>query len=1059
MKRVLVLGSGPIIIGQAAEFDYSGSQACKSLKEEGIDTILVNSNPATIMTDLDIGGTVYIEPLNLECVTKIIDKERPDAILPTMGGQTALNLAEELHKAGVLDRFNVKMLGTPVSAIEDSEDREKFKAMMERLGEPVPKSFIANALEDALSRELKYPVILRPAFTLGGTGGGIVHNEQELRRILPQGLARSIIHQVLVEECVLGWYEFEYEVMRDGADNCIVICSMENLDPMGVHTGESIVVAPAQTLRDNEHQTLRSAAIRIIRALGIEGGCNVQFAVNPKNFEYKVIEVNPRVSRSSALASKATGYPIAKVSAKIAAGKRLDGIMNTVTGSTPASFEPALDYIVVKIPRWPFDKFRSADRVLGTQMKSTGEVMGIGRTFEEALQKAIRSLDIKRQGICADGRVQYTDKAKLTKFLKVPTDNRIFSVYDALSSGFTVNEISLLSGINPFFISKIRRIRKIELQLKKKVSPGILRIAKQAGFTDRQISISSGLPEGRVKEMRESIGLAPAYKMVDTCAAEFDARTPYYYSSWERESESFPSANRKVVIIGAGPIRIGQGIEFDYCCVHGSMALKEAGVDSILINNNPETVSTDSDCSTKLYFEPLLFEDVLNVLELEKPDGVIVQFGGQTSINIAEQIKRSGFTILGTSAESINIAEDRYEFAKCAESLGIPLADWGTARTFEEASIIAQRIGYPVLVRPSYVLGGAGMEIVNGSSELSAYIAEAAKVSSEHPILIDKYLQDSIEVDVDAVSDGNDVYIGGIMEHIEYAGVHSGDAAMVLPPQTLPKHVLDKIREHTFSLARRLRIIGLMNIQFAVKSGIVYCLEVNPRASRTIPFVSKVINVQLAKLATRVMLGRSLRELGFAGEGVPKGIAVKEVVFPFYKLPGVDVVLGPEMKSTGEVMGISDNFGTAFYKAFTAAGSDLPLQSGKVFITVRDSDKPRMIPIARDFVNLGFELLATPGTAKALGDERIPVTEVNKISQGSPSILDSFESVSLVINTPTIGRNPKRDGYAIRRACIESNKPYITTVTGARAVVEAIKAAKGNSVSVKSLNEYYSEPN
>jgi carbamoyl-phosphate synthase large subunit len=926
IKKVMVTGSGPIIIGQAAEFDYSGSQACKSLREEGYETVLVNSNPATIQTDPDTADVVYIEPLVPEILEKIIEKERPDGILPSMGGQTGLNLVSELSDLGVLEKYGVKVLGTSVTAIKAAEDRESFARLMEDIGEPIPSSKAVKTLEQAIdaAEAIGYPVIIRPAYTLGGTGGGVAHDRSELEEVASFGLSVSMIHQVLIEKSLLGWYEFEYEVMRDGNDNCITICNMENLDPMGIHTGESIVVAPAQTLMDKEHQNLRSAALKIIRALEIEGGCNVQFAVNPVKWDYYVIEVNPRVSRSSALASKATGYPIAKISAKIAVGLSLDEIRNDVTKETPASFEPALDYIVTKIPRWPFDKFKTADKRIGTQMKSTGEVMAIGRTFEESLQKAVRSLDIKRHGICADTRKTWPLE-KIKEGLKTPTHDRLFQIYDALKRGMTVAEVNRLSGVNVWFLHKLNVILEMEKKLESlettDASDDIIFNAKRLGFSDYQLSRLLGTDYNSARNIRKNAA-TPAYKMVDTCAAEFEAKTPYYYSSYETVDEVSVSENKKVLLLGSGPIRIGQGIEFDYCCVHGVIALKEEGLEAIIVNNNPETVSTDYDTSDKLYFEPLTLEDVLNIIEKEKPMGIIVQFGGQTPLNLAVPLAKRGVKILGTSPESIDTAEDREKFTKIMNRLEIPQAEYGTGFSYEEAKGIADSIGYPVLVRPSYVLGGRAMEIVYEDEQLEEYMEEAAQVSPEHPVLIDRFLEDAIEVDVDAVSDGSEVYIGGIMEHIEQAGVHSGDSACILPPQSLDKTVLQTIKDYTERLALALRVVGLLNIQFAVKSGRVYVLEANPRASRTVPFVSKATGAPLAKIATKVMLGKTLRELGFVGERKIRHIAVKEAVFPFLKLPGVDPVLSPEMKSTGEVMGIDFDFGLAYYKSQVLDNAD-----------------------------------------------------------------------------------------------------------------------------------------
>ncbi|MDI6654393.1 MAG: carbamoyl-phosphate synthase large subunit, partial [Candidatus Hydrothermarchaeota archaeon] len=921
-----------------------------------------------------------------------------------------------------------------------------------------------------------------------GTGGGVAHNEAELKSVVKRGLEASMVHQVLVEQSLLGWYEYEYEVMRDRNDNCITVCNMENVDPMGIHTGESIVVAPAQTLSDEDHQRLRSAALKIIRALKIEGGCNIQFAVNPKKWEYYVIEVNPRVSRSSALASKATGYPIAKIAAKIAVGMTLDEIPNDVTKETPASFEPALDYIVTKIPRWPFDKFRDAEKTIGTQMKSTGEVMAIGRTFEESLQKAIRSLDIKRFGICADGRKYETDLSVIKQNLVKPTDKRLFYIYDALKAGMSVEEVNRLTNISPFFLHKIKNILEIE----NKLGYELIKKAKVLGFSDRQLAYllnseasaqdprSSAIPQGsaqsksvlltqapasyrkscyrkcREKEVRAFRKEKPVYKMVDTCAAEFEAKTPYYYSTYEQTDEVKVSKRKKVIILGGGPIRIAQGIEFDYSCVHGVIALKEEGIESIIINNNPETVSTDYDTSDRLYFEPITLEDVLDVIEKEKPYGIIVQFGGQTSLNLAVPLAEEGIRILGTSPDNIDRAEDRKRFTEVLNKLGIPQADYGTGFSFEEAKEIAERIGYPVLVRPSYVLGGRAMEIVYDEAHLEQYMQEAIEVSEDHPVLIDKFLQEAIEVDVDAVSDGKDVFIGGIMEHIEHAGIHSGDSAMVLPPQTLGRGVIRKIKDYTAKLARELQVIGLLNIQYAVKGSTVYVLEANPRASRTVPFVSKAVGVPLAKIATKVMLGKSLKELGYVGERKIRHVAVKESVFPFVKLPGVDPVLGPEMQSTGEVMGIDFDFGKAFFKAELAAGNTLPAK-GSIFISVRKPDVDKIAPVAKRLYELGFKILATDGTLEALEKHGIAGTLVKKISDGSPNILDRMteRSVDLIINTPTAGKIPYTDGFYIRRYAVDLNIPYITTITGAEVAVKAIESIAKGEITIRSLNEYH----
>lgn len=1055
ISKIMVIGSGPIIIGQAAEFDYSGSQACKALREEGYEVVLVNSNPATIQTDKEIADIIYVEPLVPEVVARIIERERPDGVLPTMGGQTGLNLVTQLAELGILEKYGVETLGTSIESIKRAEDRELFAELMREINEPIPESKAVRSVGDALetAEAIGYPVIIRPAYTLGGTGGGVANNEEELKEIASRGLKASLVNQVLIEKSLLGWYEYEYEVMRDSIDNCITVCNMENIDPMGIHTGESIVVAPAQTLSDVDHQKLRSAALKIIRALKIEGGCNIQFAVHPERWEYYVIEVNPRVSRSSALASKATGYPIAKIAAKIAIGLTLDEIPNDVTKETPASFEPSLDYVVVKIPRWPFDKFREADKIIGTQMKSTGEVMAIGRTFEEALQKAIRSLDIGRHGICADGREEEKDIKKIVKELKHPTDKRIFYIYDALKAGLSIEEINKITGISPFFLYKIKNILDMENKLLSvKPTLSVLQKAKKLGFSDKQLAYIFKTSEENIRKIRK----APAYKMVDTCAAEFEAKTPYYYSSYESVDEVKVSKRKKIIIVGAGPIRIGQGIEFDYCCVHGVLALREEGIEAIIINNNPETVSTDYDVSDKLYFEPLTFEDVMNVIEKEKPYGVIVQFGGQTSINLAVPLAKAGVKILGTSPENIDRAEDRERFTRVLKKLGIPQAPYGTAFSFEEAKEIASKIGYPVLVRPSYVLGGRAMDIVYDEASLQRYISEAVKVSGEHPILIDKFLDNAIEIDVDAVADGKDVFIGGIMEHIEHAGVHSGDSACVLPPQTLSRRTIETIKDYTRKIARELNVIGLLNIQLAVKNGKVYVLEVNPRASRTVPFVSKAIGIPLAKLATKVILGKSLKELGYVGEAKIRHIAVKEAVFPFAKLPGVDPVLGPEMKSTGEVMGIDFDFGKAYYKAQVAAGNTLP-KKGRVFISVRKEDRAKIRSIAEKLYELGFEILATNGTLEAIEKAGVRARLVRKVSEGSPNILDMMlkREIDLIINTPTAGKIPYTDGFYIRRYAVDLGIPYITTITAAEAAVKAMDSIRKGGITIRSLDDYH----
>ena len=1048
IKKVLIIGSGPIQIVQAAEFDYSGSQACKSLREEGIETVLVNSNPATIQTDMDMADTVYTEPLTPEIVSEIIKKENVDAILPTMGGQTGLNIATGLGDLGLLD--GIKVLGSDIQTIKDVEDRDLFGHFMDKLNEPIPKCHAVESVEEAIEavKDIGYPVIVRPAFTLGGTGGGVAYNEEELIEIATHGLDMSFINQVLIDESVLGWKEFEYEVMRDKEDTCIIVCNMENIDPMGIHTGESVVVAPAQNLNDRDSQALRDASIKIIRALGIQGGCNIQFAVNPETGEYKVIEVNPRVSRSSALASKATGYPIAKISSKIALGMTLDEIKNDITKETPASFEPAIDYVVVKIPRWPFDKFRGINREIGVQMKATGEVMAIGRTFEEAIQKAIRSLDMGHDGF---EYVEYTEDD-----LANPTDERLFQLYSAIKDGMDLDKIQKLTNIDKFFLYKIRNIVNFENEVteEKLNDADFLRKAKQRGCSNKRLAALSNQTEEYIRNLLNRFNIKQSYKMVDTCAAEFEAKTPYYYSTYDSGNELKSSNKKKIVILGAGPIRIGQGIEFDYCCVHSSLALKDEGIETILINNNPETVSTDYDISDKLFFEPITFEDVMGIIDQEKPDGVIVQFGGQTSINLAVPLANAGVKILGTPYESIDGVEDRELFAKLLNKLHIHQAPYGTANSFEEAREIAERITFPVLVRPSYVIGGRAMEIVYDNNELEKYMKEAVKVSPEHPILVDKFLEDAIELDVDVLCDGEEVFIAGIMEHIEEAGVHSGDSACVIPPQTIPEHILNTIREYSTKLALELDVKGLMNIQYAVKldEEMVYIIEANPRASRTVPFVSKAIGVPLAKVATWIMTGAKLKDFNLTKEIKIDHVAVKESVFPFLKLPESDTVLGPEMKSTGESIGVDENFGMAFYKSQLAAGMDLP-KEGKIFISVKEQDKKKIRPIAEKAANLGFELAATSGTADAA--KGVDIEKIKKVSQGSPNIRDAIlnKEIDLIINTSE-GKQSAQDGYIIRRLAIELGIPYVTTLSGARAALNAIEAVQNNEITVKSLNEH-----
>jgi len=1063
IKKVLIIGSGPIQIGQAAEFDYSGSQACLSLREEGIKTVLVNNNPATIQTDTDIADIVYLEPITSSTIEKIIAKEKPDGILPTMGGQTGLNMAVELDRLGILKKYNVEVLGTPIDTINNAEGRREFADLMRKIGEPVCKSksvFSLHEAEEAVF-EIGYPVIIRPGFTLGGTGGGVAFSEKEFSKVVQRALSRSKNGEALVEEYIGGWKEIEYEVMRDSNNNCITICNMENFDPMGIHTGESIVVAPTQTLTDTEYQMLRSASLNIIRALGVEGGCNVQFGLHPESMEYRVIEVNPRVSRSSALASKATGYPIARVAAKIAVGMTLDEIPNEVTKTTPASFEPALDYIVVKIPRWPFDKFRGMPRYIGTEMKSTGEVMSIGRTFEEALQKAVRSLDQKRMGICADGRKEESDDMKIRDALEHPTDARLFYVYDALKKGWSVDEVHRLTKIDKFFLEKIVNIVEMEKALKKsRLDKKLLREAKELGFSDMQISQLTGMGEKDVKKLRKESEIKPCYKMVDTCAAEFEAKTPYYYSSYESEEESKASERKKIIMLGAGPIRIGQGVEFDYCTVHAILALRELGYEAIIINNNPETVSTDFDTSDKLYFEPLTIEDVLNIVELEDRNllGIMVQFGGQTAINISKGLSDAGVRILGTQADAIDLASDRGRFEKLLEKLKIPAPRWGMAKSFDDALEVAHKLEYPVLVRPSYVLGGRAMEIVFNDEDLGSYMREATEVSPEHPILVDKFLDDAVEIDVDAVCDGEDVYIGGIMEHIEEAGIHSGDSCCVVPPQTLSEKVIEDVTDYTKRMALALETKGLINIQYAVKDRVVYVLEANPRSSRTIPFISKATGVPLAKIAVRTIMGEKLKDIldSFDYTKRINHVAVKEVVLPFDKLR-IDPILSPEMRSTGEAMGIDHNFGNAFYKAQEGAGIKLP-DKGNVFISVGgDKEKIEVAKLAKELEKLGFEIYATEGTQEVLTKYDVKSKLLKKVFEGSPNVVDMIEGKRLdfVINVPKRGAKAAEDEKKIRFAILDYDVAYVTTMAGARAAIGAIRSARKGDIETKSINEYF----
>ena len=1051
LKKVMVIGSGPIVIGQAAEFDYAGTQACKALREENIEIVLINSNPATIMTDTNMADRIYVEPLTLEFAARIVEQERPDGLIGTLGGQTGLNLATQLAKAGVLDRFGVDLLGTSLEAIERAEDRDRFRETMREIGEPVPDSAIVNTIEEAVvfSRTIGFPVIIRPAYTLGGTGGGIAWNEEELREICSRGLLMSMIHQVLVERCVIGWKEIEYEVMRDAAGTCITVCSMENFDPMGIHTGDSIVVAPAQTLGDQEYQMLRTASLKIIRALGIEGGCNIQFALNPKSYRYYVIEVNPRVSRSSALASKATGYPIARVAAKIAVGLRLDEIPNAVTQKTLACFEPTIDYIVVKIPRWPFDKFRFADRTVGTQMKATGEVMAIERSFEAALLKGIRSLEIGAYGLRSKTVAQWGEM-EIEEGLRHATDERLFAVAEAFRRGMMVEEVEELSHIDPWFLHKIRNLVELEADLREAGQEGLsdelLARAKRFGFSDHEVAALAGLPEAKLRERRRQLGLIPPYKMVDTCAAEFEAVTPYYYSTYEREDEVVRAQQPRVIVIGAGPIRIGQGIEFDYCTVHAVWALREEGFQSIIINNNPETVSTDFDTSDKLYFEPITEEDTLHIIAREQPVGVVVQFGGQTAINLAGVFHANGVPILGTDFEGIDIAEDRDRFERLLRELDIPKPAGRGVTSLTEAAQVADEIGYPVLVRPSYVLGGRAMEIVYSEEELLSYMHLASDVSPRHPILVDKYVVGK-ELEVDLISDGEQVLIPGMMEHIERAGVHSGDSMAVCPPVSLSREVQDQVVDCATRLARALRVRGLMNIQFVLDAeGTLYVLEVNPRASRTVPYLSKITGIAMVNVATKCMLGRTLAELGYAPGLYPPRpyYAVKAPVFSFAKLTEVDINLGPEMKSTGEIMGIDLDYPTALYKAMVAAGVEVP-EGGALIATIADRDKEEAGELIRQFGELGFRIYATAGTQAYLKSIGVASTVVRKIHEGSPNIADLVRSgeIHLVLNTLSPERNPEREGARIRRASVEHAIPCLTSLDTARALLFALSSRRG----------------
>jgi carbamoyl-phosphate synthase large subunit len=1107
IKKVMVIGSGPIVIGQAAEFDYAGTQACRALREEGVEVVLVNSNPATIMTDTDIADRVYIEPLTVDFARQIIARERPDGLLPTLGGQTGLNLATELANHGILEEFGVQLLGTPLRAIREAEDREEFRSLMHRIGEPVPESWIVETEEqlEEVARQGIYPLIVRPAYTLGGTGGGFAHTREELMEIGSRGLKLSMRHQVMIERCLLGWKEIEYEVMRDGAGNCITICNMENLDPMGVHTGDSIVVAPSQTLSDKEYQMLRSASLKIIRALGIEGGCNVQLALDPHSSQYYVIEVNPRVSRSSALASKATGYPIARVAAKIAVGLHLDEIPNAVTKKTLACFEPALDYVVVKIPRWPFDKFVTADHTITTQMKATGEVMAIDRTFEAALLKAVRSLETGTYGLRSKNSHQLTE-TQIEERIRVPNHERLFIIAEAFRRGYTVEEIAELSNIDRWFLRKIEGLVKLEQEITAAASrnswdygtPGkagqrgatgspasprspsrpliptdLLQRAKQMGLPDRYLAEIAGVGEDEIRRLRQEAGIEPVYKMVDTCAAEFEAETPYFYSAMERESEFLEGSRlaetdtenpepgtlkprKRAIVIGSGPIRIGQGIEFDYCSVHSAWALREAGYESVIINNNPETVSTDFDTSDRLYFEPLTAEDVLEIIKREEPEGVIVQFGGQTAINLAEPLHKAGVRILGSSFDSIDQAEDRNRFERLLNELNIPKPPGRAVTSVDAALQVAREIGFPVLVRPSYVLGGRAMEIVNSEEELLSYMTYAVDVSPKAPILVDKYLLGK-EVEVDLISDGVDVLIPGIMEHIERAGIHSGDSMAVYPPQSIAPEVIDQVVSHAIALSRALEVRGLMNIQYVVENGVAYILEVNPRASRTIPYLSKITGVPMVRVATNVMLGKTLSEQGYSTGLWPARnlVAVKAPVFSFAKLHRVDVGLGPEMKSTGEILGIDTDFSRALYKAMIASGIAVPTEGGTLLATIADRDKEEALPILQGFVDFGFRVVATAGTARFLKEHGIEATAVKKIQEGSPNMLNLVRSgeVALLINTLSNNKVSELDASKTRRASVELGVPCLTSLDTARALLMALRSQR-EGLQCLTIDEY-----
>jgi len=1071
IKKIMIVGSGPIVIGQACEFDYSGVQACKALREEGYEVVLVNSNPATIMTDPEFADRTYIEPLDADILTEIIRRERPDALLPTLGGQTGLNLAMELSQSGVLDRFHVEMLAAKASVIHKAEDREAFKQAMQRIGLDLPRSGSAHSYEEACAVRDEigdYPLVIRPGYTLGGTGGGIARNDEEFREIVQRGLFYSPTTEVLIEESVLGWKEYELEVMRDRKDNVVIVCSIENVDAMGVHTGDSITVAPAQTLTDREYQRMRDAALAVMREIGVDtGGSNVQFAINPDNGRMVIIEMNPRVSRSSALASKATGFPIAKIAAKLAVGYTLDEIRNDITRETPACFEPSIDYVVTKIPRFAFEKFTAADNTLGTQMKSVGEAMSIGKTFRQSFQKALRSLETGRAGFGADGKdaaFEGMDDADLEGELRRPNAQRVFMVRAALKRGWDVERLYRLTGIDPWFLRHFEELVHYEDEIRSagaleglRNDPALFRQAKEFGYADRQLAFLLGATEDDVRAARDEAGIAPVYGLVDTCAAEFTAFTPYFYSTYGAVNESRSGRRRRIMILGGGPNRIGQGIEFDYCCVHASFALREAGFETIMVNSNPETVSTDYDTSDRLYFEPLTLEDVLHIYRNEDCYGAIVQFGGQTPLNLAAGLERNGVNIIGTKPAHIEAAEDRKTFQELARRIGIRQPANGTATSIEEAERIADEIGYPVLMRPSFVLGGRAMVIVHDREMLRTYMAEAVEASEERPVLIDHYLEDALEVDVDCISDGETAVIGAIMEHVELAGVHSGDSACVIPAPHLTDEVKATIRAHTQALARALEVCGLMNIQYAIRDGEVYILEVNPRASRTVPFVSKAIGVPLAKLAALVMAGARLQDLGFTEEFVPRHISVKEAVFPFVRFPGIDVLLSPEMKSTGEVMGIDISTGMAFLKSQLAAGSRLPA-GGNIFLSIRDRDKEAVIELAPRLVAMGYHIYATTGTSTALRDAGIKSSALFKISAGRPNVIDLIEEkdVAWIVNTPSSGAAPKMDEVRMRAHAVIRGIPITTTVDGLRAAINGLESIyQGKGMDVCSLQEYH----